>query len=221
MNKSSYWLTAGAAIVLLGLATFLWWQRHQTPGPTPSSMPASAAQTAVPDVAQAPASAASPPAIEHPIEAPAPEAAGTGPLDIEAGLTELFGRKAMLSMFQTQDFARRVVATVDNLGRSRAAAQLWPVNPTGGRLLVERKDDGETISSDNGLRYTPFVLLVETVDLRQAVALYTRFYPQFKENGRHALRRPSVPGRQHALTVGSADIAAVFHRGTAHPPRSR
>jgi hypothetical protein len=66
---------------------------------------------------------------------------------------------------------------VDNLGRSHAPVAVWPVNPTAGRLVVEKKDGGDVIGSDNGLRYTPFVLLVETVDLRKAVAVYARLYP--------------------------------------------
>ena len=36
------------------------------------------------------------------------------------------------------------------------------------------------ISADNGLRYTPYVLLIETVDLRQVVAAYTKLYPLFQ-----------------------------------------
>ena len=43
--------------------------------------------------------------------------------------------------------------------------------------MVERRDDVDVISADNGLRYTPYVLLIETVDLRRAVAVYVRLYP--------------------------------------------
>ena len=103
------------------------------------------------------------------------------PLDLEAALAALFGRKAVLSMFQLQDFPRRFVATVDNLGRTHAPASVWPVNPAGGRFLVERQGDAEVISADNGLRYTPHVLLIEAVDLGQAVALYARLYPQLQQ----------------------------------------
>jgi hypothetical protein len=45
---------------------------------------------------------------------------------------------------------------------------------------VIKQGDAETISPDNGLRYTPYVLLLENVDLGQAVALYKRFYAQFQ-----------------------------------------
>ena len=37
------------------------------------------------------------------------------------------------------------------------------------------------IGTDNGLRYTAFVLLLETVDLRKAVATYARLYPQLQQ----------------------------------------
>jgi hypothetical protein len=84
-------------------------------------------------------------------------------------------------MFQLQDFPRRVVATVDNLGRSHAPAALWPVNPAAGRLVVENRDGAVAISADNGLRYTPYVLLLENVDMRQAFALYRRLYPSLQQ----------------------------------------
>jgi hypothetical protein len=84
-------------------------------------------------------------------------------------------------MFQLDDFAHRLVATVDNLGRTHAPARLWPVNPAAGRFTVDTQDGGSVIGADNGLRYTPFVLLMETVDLRQAVKLYVHFYPQFQQ----------------------------------------
>ena len=49
-----------------------------------------------------------------------------------AVLTDLVGRKAALSLLQLDDFPRRFVATVDNLGGARAPARLWPVVPAAG-----------------------------------------------------------------------------------------
>lgn len=102
------------------------------------------------------------------------------PLSIEDALIDLFGRKTGLSMFQFDDLPRRLVATVDNLGRSSATSRLWPVNPTPGRFTVETRADGTFISADNELRYTPFVLMIESVDMRRAVAVYRRMYPQIQ-----------------------------------------
>jgi len=129
---------------------------------------------APPPVAAAP----SEPAIRHPIEAAAPaESPAAEPVTVESVLTHLFGRKAVLSMFQLDDFPRRLVATVDNLPRTHAPARLWPVNPADGRFTVQRSGDIETVSPDNGMRYTPYVLLIETVDMRQAVGAYRTLYP--------------------------------------------
>jgi len=125
--------------------------------------------------------AASEPTIRHPIDVSSATPLSAAPLDVEAALSELFGRKAVLSMFLLEDFPRRFVATVDNLGRSHAPARLWPVNPVGGRFIVEKQGTAEVISADNGQRYTPYVMLIETVDLRQAVEVYRRLYPLLQQ----------------------------------------
>jgi Protein of unknown function (DUF3014) len=175
VKTTTYALAATAALGLAAAGFWLWWQGQSAapvatvtaPVPVPAAAPAS----------QAPAASA---AILHPIDqAVAAEAAA--PLVLDAALAELFGRKAVLSLFQLQDFPRRFVATVDNLGRTHAPASSWPVNPVGGRFIVERRDGAEIISADNGLRYTPYLLAIEAVDLRRMVALYARLYPQLQQ----------------------------------------
>ncbi len=178
MKKSSYLVAGFAVVVLIGAAGYLW-RQQQAPGPAPSALPPIAAWS--PPASVPTASAASEPAIKHSIEARADNQQLAAPLDAEGALTELFGRKTVLSVFQTQDFARRFVATIDNLGRTHASVAMWPVNPTAGRLVVEKKNGAEVIGADNGLRYTAFVLLVEAVDLRKAVATYGRLYPQLQQ----------------------------------------
>ena len=180
--KNSAIAASGLGLALLvGLA--LWWSGQRaapTPDPVvptePATAPASAPPTAV-------AQAASQPAIQHPLDLPAAaasSAAKANATDIEAVLSEAFGRKSVLAMFQLDDFARRVVATVDNLGRAQASARLWPVNPAEGRFMTEKQGESEVISADNGLRYTPHVLLFEAVDLHQLVAAYRKLYPQLQ-----------------------------------------
>ena len=178
MKKSSYLVAGVALVALIGTAAY-WWRQQHASTPTAAAPPAPAVAT--PAVVQPAASAASEPGIQYPIEAPADNPQAAAPLDVETALADLFGRKAVLSMFQTQDFARRFVATVDNLGRSHAPVAVWPVNPTAGRLVVAKKDGSDVIGADNGLRYTPFVLLVETVDMPKAVAAYARLYPVFQQ----------------------------------------
>lgn len=173
MKITSHVIAAIAALGLIGAGAWLLWQR---PAPSPATSvtpPVDVVPAPVPDTP-----AASESAVKHPIDVPV---AASAPLDAEAALTDLFGRKAALSLFQLQDLPRRLVATVDNLGRSHAPASLWPVNPVGGRFLVERHDGFEVISADNGLRYTPYLLLIESVDLRRLVALYRGLYPLLQQ----------------------------------------
>lgn len=174
MNRTSTLIALGLAVAVIGAAALYW--RHQAQPPAlVSEAPAASPVVAAP--ASAAASAA--PAIRYPVPSAAASAAAP-PAGVDAMLADLFGRKAVLSMFQTQDFPRRFVATVDNLGAVHTSAALWPINPTAGRFKVDKRGDAEVIGADNGLRYTPFVLLFENVDLPNAVAAYTRFYPQLQ-----------------------------------------
>jgi hypothetical protein len=177
-------VAALAAVAILGGAWV--WRIRSTPAPLPEAPPAPVATAAsappAPAVAPAPP-AASAPSVLHPIEAimdrspPAPLTAA----DIPQAIAEVVGRKAALSFFALDDFPHRVVATVDNLGRERASPSLWPVHPTDGQFTVHGTPGAQTVSPDNDLRYTPFVLLAETVDLHQAVGLYVRMYPLLQQ----------------------------------------
>lgn len=177
--KKTSALIAGVALVALIITAGILWRQHARSTAMRDTPPAPAVAT--PTLPPPAASAASEPGISYPMPAAVDSQQAATPLDAERALIELFGRKVVLSMFQTQDFARRFVATVDNLGRSHAPATVWPVNPTAGRLVVEKKDGAEVIGADNGLRYAPFVLLVESVDLPSAVATYARLYPLFQQ----------------------------------------
>lgn len=168
---------AGALLVVLAaIAGWWWWQPRLAPPPEVSPV------AVAPGPASAPAAsaAAAAPAIVHPIEEAPASAPPAAPADLPGTLVALFGRAAVLKTLQTDDFARRVVATVDNLGRVHAPSRLWPVNPTGGRFKVRRQGEVETVDPDNALRYAPFVQLVESVDLAQLAAAYVRLYPQFQ-----------------------------------------
>ncbi|HEY0886832.1 MAG TPA: DUF3014 domain-containing protein [Ramlibacter sp.] len=159
----------GRRIVLMGAAAavavlaFLWqtgWLgRPGTQAPEP----------VVAAPAQPPASQPALPPLEP--EAPAAPLAAA---DVAGALTELLGRTALVV---TDDFPRRFVATVDNLGRAHAPPLMWPVTPTAGKFTVQEEGGSAVIAADNGARYTPFVLLAEGVDAAAAVQLYARMYP--------------------------------------------
>jgi hypothetical protein len=157
-----------------GAGFFLWRTRqHPAPvAPVPVTRPAATAPVPPPPV-QPPAK----PAIENPIT---PEAAGDALPDLDGSdgffqkiLGDLLGKKGVGSFLMFDGFARRIVATVNNLDGDTPAAQLWPVNRTAGRLEIT----GNDIAAANTARYAPFVRFVEGIDTARAVALYRRTYP--------------------------------------------
>lgn len=115
------------------------------------------------------------PPVKHPVGTP--WTARLGANDVGPALAGLFGAKTLAEFFQIDEFPRRLVTTIDNLGRSHAPPMLWPVHPTRDRFTVEEVDGGPVIAADNSGRYTPLVLLAESVDAGKAVDLYVRVYP--------------------------------------------
>ena len=141
------------------------------------------AATSAPEIALKPAAAppqASAPRLHYPIDPGLAAGSSAAAFDGQKALEDLFGLNTVQSLFRLDDFPRRLASTIDNLGRSHAPPALWPVQPAGGRFAVEERDGAIFIGADNGLRYTPYVLLLETVDLRQAVGIYARIYPSLQ-----------------------------------------
>ena len=176
---------AAAAAVLIALALgggWYWWQQRQ---PKLPPLPTAATEPVAP--APAPAVPAAPaPAIQHPIEVPAATAAeAPRTLDqadtvIAQALGALLGGKPGASMVRRDDFVRRAVATIDNLGRAHAAPRLWPVNPMAGKFAAQREGDKDVIAPANSVRYGAFVAFVESLDSARAAALYKQHYPLFQ-----------------------------------------
>lgn len=186
-SKQVLWpLGIVAACVVVAV---LWWvmSKQAAPLTKPSAVLAVTEMTesaaSGPDMAALsydPAAPAVPPVELQPLEIPAaaqPLAAD----QIGSVVTEFLGSKAALTFFQLADFPRKFVATVDNLGRSHAPPVSWPISPTEGRFTVQTLDGVTVVSSDNGLRYTPLVLLLESLNVGLAVDLYVRMYPVLQQ----------------------------------------
>lgn len=196
MNPRSSRLVTVLVVALLGAGAYWGWQSLRAPvaSVTVTASPAPDAAVSTPPLSPPVADGR---AIEYPVN-PVAELPVLGtPAEANAFfgkvLADLLGKKNLLAFIQFDEFARRVAATVDNLGRSQAPAALWPVNPTPGRFatLAARGGAGVVISPDNDLRYAPFVQFVEAVDAKQAAALYGRLYPLFQR----AYEDIGFPGR--------------------------
>jgi DUF3014 family protein len=162
--------------VAVGALAFWWWHGRSVP-PELAAGPAATAASQPP--ASAVAATASAPPILHPIEAmPSAE----GPADTTAMLTDLFGQAAVGSLFVLDEFAHRVAATVDNLGRASASPRLWPLRPAPGHFAVAEAKSGATVvGADNALRYAPLLVALESVDMAGAAQTYKRLYPQLQK----------------------------------------
>ncbi len=185
--------------LLLGIAVVIWYFMRQqqsvpvVPAPVAASAPAAVAQPAsAPAVVAAPAQ----PAIQHPIEPAAGKLSALPALDasdpvVKKALADWLGEKAVSSLLRSDDFVRRVVVTVDNLGRDHAAPRLWPLNPATGRFVVGRQGGTETVAPENAARYQAVVSLATSMDPARAAALYREHYPLFQS----AYRELGYPGR--------------------------
>ncbi len=190
MKYTSKQVVWTVAIMAAGVAlAVLWWAmaKQTAPLPEPTTVLPVIGMTEPaaisPDMAGLtvdPSASAVPPAELQPVEVPVaalPVAAD----QISSALTNFLGSKAVLTFFQLEDFPRKFVATIDNLGRTHAPPAAWPISPSNGRFTVQSHAGATIVSSDNGLRYTPLVLLLESMSIPQAVDLYVRMYPVLQQ----------------------------------------
>jgi hypothetical protein len=177
-------------LVVLALALAWWWWRESSAPPAPPPAPPVIQPVEPAAPAASAASAAASAAIAFPVE---PEPSASQPAFVmpmpdkadgmvQAELTDLAGREGVLTFLQIDGFARRAVATVDNLDRKHAPARVWPVNPTPGRFSASGPEGARVIDVDNALRYAPFVQFVESIDMARAAALYRWMYPLFQRS---------------------------------------
>jgi hypothetical protein len=183
MTKALWWVVPLVVAVVAAGAYFTW---LRPPAEQPAVQPPPRAETP-------PAPQAEPePAIKHPIEDARPETkepVATTPLPslddadktVEDELTALVGRAPLEQFLIPSGFIRRVVATVDNLPRSKAPQKMWPAKPAGGRFVVAGGKDDVSLSPENYRRYDPALRFMESVDSGKLVAFYVRYYPLFQQ----------------------------------------
>ena len=139
-----------------------------------------------PTAKTAPAPPAAEKQIEHPIDAAPP----TSPLPtlaesdaaIGTALAGVLGAASFQQLVVPENLVRHLVATVDNLPRKQVALRLIPVKPVPGPLRTTGQDTTLAVSPDNAARYTPYVRVLDAVDAKKLVAVYTQFYPLFQQS---------------------------------------
>jgi len=184
-SRSIWWVALLVALLAGAVGAYYYYfvsTRMAQPAPAPAPAPAS------PPAAPAP-EASSAPAIEHPVEAPkAPPGEIVPPLPALAdsdpaardALIGLLGAQSFADYFYPERIILRIVATVDNLPRKTAPARMMPVKPVAGAFVTVGTGDEAVISPQNAARYAPYVRILQAIDARKAVAVYSRFYALFQ-----------------------------------------
>ncbi len=181
-TSAALWVLLAALVctVAAGAAWWFWLRPVElalAPPPVVAAPPAPAAPTPAPEASgpQNPVDALAPPDVTL------PALAESDPRVAEL-LAELLGRDKLAVFLQTDGFVRRVVATVDNLGRAHAPSSMWPVQPTPQRFVVDGTGNAPTaVAAANAARYSAFLAFAEAVPMEPAVALYARLYPLFQQ----------------------------------------
>jgi len=176
MGRAVFIVLFGGALVVGTFYLAKHWPRHAPIAPTQVTKPP--AESAPPTTVDA---GPRKPTVAHPVPANA-GAHELPPLDqsdayLGRVLRELVGRKAVASFLNLDGFARRFVATVNNLASDSASTERWPVRETSGRFQTDARDGHLVISPRNAARHAPFVSFVEAIDARKAVAAYVAMYP--------------------------------------------
>jgi hypothetical protein len=178
----------GFVVVLAAIAAaYYWWfARAPEAPPAPVQAPRQAAPAPAPE-----------PAIRYPLASPDPEAAKSLPTlemsdsMMREALAGLIGDEAFAALVFPSGLVRRIVATVDNLPRSRAPRRSFALTPVPGAFGAAGGGESLEIGAANFARYAPHVRAAEAIDARALVGLYVRTYPLFQR----AYEELGYPGR--------------------------
>ena len=177
MKNPIWWVTL--ILAMAGIAAILYY--HYSPKPEPQPQPQTPAPAAIkPEPETKPV-----PKIQYPVAEPEEvkplPALGESDAAMKEALTGLIGQKTFAEFFYLDRIIRRIVATVDNLPREKAAQRLMPLKPVAGKFLVTGEEDNLVLNPANYARYEPYVRLAEALNVKQLVAVYVHFYPLFQK----------------------------------------
>jgi hypothetical protein len=163
MNKAV--LFTVPAILLGGVigVMYSWWGVSAQPAAAPAPVDRSAASGTSPSTAfeAAPAS-----------NSVSPVALAESDEPLRAAAVNLIGQDATDIFLFTENVVRHVVATVDTLPRHHFAASASPLKPLDGGFIATSDDQKSPLSANNFARYTPYVAILQRLDIKRFAQLY-------------------------------------------------
>jgi hypothetical protein len=168
----------GAIAIEAVIAASIWgWYEYQKRRPLPEPV-----ATVAPAPAE-PAKPAGPPPIQHPIETSAEPLPALADSDaaVTKALGEIVGAGRLADVLVPGNLVRRIVASVDNAGRSQLYTRHVPLKPAPSKFMVSGTGDSRAISPRNPARYAIYAQVVDNVDAQKFATQYRRFYPLFQQ----------------------------------------
>jgi len=128
--------------------------------------------------------------VSHPLPKAGDNAAASGPVPPLAdsdsplldALAQLSSADAVKQFLSPQDVVRKMVVTIDNLPRQKAAVEKRPTNPIAGSFIAVGDEIHGTLDQRNFERYKPMVSVISHMDMKQLGAVYIHYYPLFQES---------------------------------------
>ncbi len=102
-------------------------------------------------------------------------------LVVQSELISLFGKDHFEKVFIPEDLIGHFVMTIVNATEKKIQTQLLPFKAPEGKFLVSGSGAEMQIDSRNYDRYSPYVALLQLVDAKKLVALYSWLYSLFQE----------------------------------------
>ncbi|HBC55626.1 MAG TPA: DUF3014 domain-containing protein [Gammaproteobacteria bacterium] len=104
--------------------------------------------------------------------------------DAEIGLAaaELVGQSYFSKLFVPKSLIRHFVVTIDNLPTAKVPYKRLFITPAKGAFLVTPINQNQfVIDSRNEERYSPYIQVINSIDLDKLVNLYIAYYPLFQQ----------------------------------------
>lgn len=163
-------------VVLAGFAAGSYYYSHR-------AEPEAPAPSAIVEQASPPAE----PEIRYPLQTPEADAAKPLPplaesdAAVQQALTGLIDKSSLQRFFNLDAIVHRLVVLIDNLAQKKIPQQHNLMQPVAGKFAVTGRDENLTLNPENYRRYTPYVQLAQTIDVKKLVAMYLYFYPLIQE----------------------------------------
>lgn len=176
MQRIIWWVIAIGGAGLIGLII---WNATRAPEPPPVVQPAPRAEAPPPPPLPAE------PEIRHPVPDKIPEkplpALDTSDSTMQGAIAGLSADQGLGGALILQGFVRRVVATVDNLPRSKIATRILPLKRVDGNFAVSGSEGSYAIAPANTARYAAYLKLMDAISTDKLVAFYFHYYPLFQQ----------------------------------------